>query len=85
MSRAVLVGVVAVGLAAGAVFAQGAMDCNALYKGFWDKYATAKLPGATAEELADISRRALRAYDACQAGDEFSARSFFDEQRRNLP
>lgn len=85
MSRAVLVGVVAIGLATGAALAQGAMDCNALYKGFWDKYAAAKLPGATAEELADISRRALRAYDACQAGDEFSARSFFDEQRRNLP
>jgi hypothetical protein len=41
----------------------------------------AKYASVTAEEFANISRAALRAYDACQAGDEFNARTFFD----NLP
>ena len=33
---------------------------------------------ALAEQLAGVSRLALRAYDACQAGDEQDAKSLFD-------
>ena len=59
-----------------------AMDCGGLYKDFWrkldpDKYA--KLP---AEQLAGVSRMALRAYDACQAGDEPDADALFDRLGR---
>jgi hypothetical protein len=32
----------------------------------------------SAEQLAGVSRLALRAYDACQAGDEQDARALFD-------
>jgi anti-sigma-K factor RskA len=54
-----------------------AMDCGGLYKNFWgtldrDKYA--RIP---AEQLAGVSRMALRAYDACQAGDQLDAASLF--------
>jgi len=31
----------------------------------------------SAEQIADLSRRALRAYDACQAGDEQGAKALF--------
>ena len=30
------------------------------------------------DQLANVHRLALRAYDACQAGDEFNARQLFD-------
>ena len=31
-----------------------------------------------AEQLAGVSRMALRAYDACEAGDEQDAKALFD-------
>jgi hypothetical protein len=31
----------------------------------------------SAEQIADLSRRALRAYDTCQAGDEQEAKALF--------
>jgi hypothetical protein len=33
----------------------------------------------SAEQLAGVSRLALRAYDACQAGDELDAKALFDK------
>ena len=41
-----------------------------------DREKFAKLP---AERLAGVSRFALRAYDACQAGDDMDARVQFDK------
>ena len=38
MVRFTLVGLAALGLMAGAVAAQGKMDCSATYKGFMDKF-----------------------------------------------
>ena len=35
-----------------------------------------------AEQLAGVSRMALRAYDACQAGDEQDAKELFDRLNR---
>jgi hypothetical protein len=65
MLRSTFAGLVTLGLIAGAVAAQaqGKMDCGAAYKGF----------------MANVHRLALRAYDACQAGDEFNARQLFDD------
>jgi hypothetical protein len=31
------------------------------------------------DQLANVHRLALRAYDACQAGDEFNAKQLFDD------
>jgi len=66
-------------LAAPAAVAQGKMDCGKAYKGFWEKLDREKYAKISAEQLAGISRLALRAYDACQAGDELDAKALFDK------
>jgi hypothetical protein len=65
-------------LAAPAAVAQDKMDCGKAYKGFWDKLARERYAKISAEQLAGVSRMALRAYDACQAGDEQDARALFE-------
>jgi hypothetical protein len=60
-----------------------AANCAKDYKEFWtniDREAFAKL---TPEQIADLSRTALRGYDGCMAGDErFSAENFFQKLDR---
>jgi len=68
----------ALGLLAGAATAQTKMDCSRLYKDFWEKLDREKFAKISAEQLAGVSRMALRAYDACQAGDEQDAKALFD-------
>ena len=46
------------------------MDCGTLYKRFWEKRDPGSYARISPEQLAGISRMALRAYDTCQAGDE---------------
>jgi len=55
----------------------GAMDCNRMYKDFWGNLEHEKYVKMSPEQLAGVSRMALRAYDACQAGDEQDARLLF--------
>jgi hypothetical protein len=62
----------------------GAMECGRLYKSFWEKRDPASYARITPEQLAGISRLALRAYDACQAGDEQDAGSLFVRLQRVL-
>ena len=57
--------------------AQTKMDCSRLYKDFWEKFDREKYAKISAEQLAGVSRLALRAYDACQAGDEQDAKALF--------
>jgi hypothetical protein len=78
MLRSTLIGLVALGVMAGAATAQTKMDCSRLYKDFWEKFDHEKYAKISAEQLAGVSRMALRAYDACQAGDEQDAKSLFD-------
>ena len=59
-----------------------AMDCGGLYKDFWRKLDPEKFAKLPAEQLAGVSRMALRAYDACQAGDESDADALFGRLRR---
>jgi anti-sigma-K factor RskA len=54
-----------------------ATDCSRLYKGFWGKLENNRYARISAEQLAGVSRMALRAYDACQAGDESDANALF--------
>jgi hypothetical protein len=82
MLRSALIGVVALGVVAGAALAQGKMDCGKAYKGFWDKLEREKYSKITPEQLAGVSRMALRAYDACQAGDEQDAKALFEKLER---
>jgi hypothetical protein len=78
MIRSLLIGCVALGLAAGAASAQAKLDCGKAYKGFWDKIEREKYAKISPEQLAGVSRMALRAYDACQAGDDQDARALFE-------
>jgi hypothetical protein len=78
MLRSALIGFVALGLMAGAVSAQAKLDCGKAYKGFWDKIEREKYAKISPEQLAGVSRMALRAYDACQAGDDQDARALFE-------
>jgi anti-sigma-K factor RskA len=59
-----------------------AMDCGGLYKNFWGNLDREKYARIPAEQLAGVSRMALRAYDACQAGDQLDATSLFGRLER---
>jgi anti-sigma-K factor RskA len=53
------------------------MDCSRQYMDFWRGFDRMKYARLSAEQLAGTSRMALRAFDACQAGDEQDAKSLF--------
>jgi anti-sigma-K factor RskA len=58
------------------------VGCGSRYKDFWEQFDRQKYARISAEQLAGLSRMALRAYDACEAGDEQDARALFDRLRR---
>src|SRR5262245_37671927 len=58
------------------------MDCSRLYKDFWVKRDSETYARTSPEQLAGLSRMALRAYDACEAGDEQDAKALFDRLQR---
>ena len=58
------------------------MDCSRPYKDFWDKFEREKYAKISPEQLAGVSRMALRAYDACTAGDDQDAKALFDRLAR---
>lgn len=58
------------------------MDCGRLYKDFWVQFDRGKIASISADHLAGVSRMALRAHDACQAGDAQDAEALFDKLRR---
>jgi opacity protein-like surface antigen len=74
MKHLVLAAVAAFALSAPAMAANCAKD----YKDFWEGIDRQKFSKMSAEQIADLSRTALRGYDACTAGDErFTADNFF--------
>ena len=74
MKRLILATVAAAALSAPAL----AADCAKDYKAFWDNLDRSRFAKMSAEQIADLSRTALRGYDACTAGDErFTAQNFF--------
>ena len=60
----------------------GHVGCGSRYKDFWESFDRQKYARISAEQLAGVSRMALRAYDACEAGDEQDASSLFERLRR---
>ena len=58
------------------------MDCSKLYKDFWEQRDPVQYAKITPEQLAGVSRMALRAYDACEAGDEQDAKALFERLQR---
>jgi opacity protein-like surface antigen len=74
MKRVILAAVAAAALSAPAAAANCAKD----YKDFWESLDRERFAKLSAEQIADLSRTALRGYDACSAGDErFTADNFF--------
>jgi hypothetical protein len=59
--------------------------CAADYKSFWDQFNNGPAKGLSGERYAIVSRQALRAFDACSAGDEASSKSIFDRLRDAAP
>ena len=55
-----------------------AEHCGKDFKSFWDKLERRNYAGISPEQLAGMSRMALRAYDACQAGDQREAKTLFE-------
>jgi hypothetical protein len=53
-----------------------AADCAKDYKDFWDNNSPLA-KNLSPQEFAQLSRTALRGYDACSAGDERFAEDFF--------
>jgi anti-sigma-K factor RskA len=58
------------------------VSCGTRYKDFWEQFDRQKYARVSAEQLAGLSRMALRAYDACEAGDDQDARAVFDRLHR---
>ena len=82
MSRLALIGIAACVIMASASSSRGALDCGALYRSALEKVHKEEVGGLEPNRIAELHRLALRAYDACSAGDEFNARAFFDELDR---
>jgi hypothetical protein len=81
MIRSALAAAAIVALAASPASAERG-DCAANYREFWDlmqRYGSAKPP---TEDLVATQRQGLRAFDACQAGDEASFANFWENMRR---
>jgi hypothetical protein len=68
----------------GSAIAQTKMDCSSLYKNFWEKLDREKFAKLSGDQLAAVSRWALRAYDNCQAGDAVEAKEMFDRLHMTL-
>jgi hypothetical protein len=83
LSALAVAAVVASGLAmsvtsASAQTYSGSRPCAKDYKDFWQSFDRTKYAKMSPEQIADLSRTALRGYDACTAGDDrFTAQNFF--------
>ena len=64
-------------LAAPTAMAQGKMDCGKAYRDVWERLDRERFAKIGSDQLAGVNRMALRAYDACQAGDEQDAKALF--------
>jgi hypothetical protein len=74
MRRLILAAVATAALSAPSMAANCAKD----YKDFWESFDRQRYAKMSAEQIADLSRTALRGFDACSAGDErFTADNFF--------
>ena len=77
MLRAAAGSVVAIGLMALGVSAQGTSGCGEAYKAAWENLKREDYAKLTPEQLASLSRKALRIYDACQTGDVHDIKALF--------
>jgi DNA-binding FadR family transcriptional regulator len=85
MLKVALTALVVVFASATTASAQGSMVCGTEFKNIWDQLKpngpAAKMSG---EQLANVHRTSLRAYDACMSGDESWAKAAFDKIGQQL-
>jgi hypothetical protein len=62
-----------------------AADCAKDYKAFWDQFNAGPAKDLSGDKYAIVSRQALRAFDACSAGDENSSKSIFARLQEAAP
>ena len=62
-----------------------AADCAKDYRAFWDQFNVGPAKSISGDKLAIVSRQALRAFDACSAGDESSSKSIFARLKEAAP
>jgi hypothetical protein len=79
------IAIAALAVAALAAPAAANPNCAKNYKGFWDQFNNGPAKGLTGEQLAIVGRQALRAYDACSAGDENTSKSIFTRLQEAAP
>jgi hypothetical protein len=77
LTRAATV-LVAFALAAGAVWAQGKVDCGKAHRSFLDKLDRGGFGNVSPEQRAVLMRKAQRVRDACQTGDIEDTKALFD-------
>lgn len=82
MLRAAASSVVAIGLMAFTVVAEGNVDCGAAYKSAWENLKREDYQKLSPEQLVSLSRKALRIYDACQTGDVHDVKALFKRLER---
>ena len=75
----------ALALAALSIPASANPNCAKDYKDFWAQFSNGPAKDLTAEQHAMVNRQALRAFDACSAGDEASSKSIFARLRDAAP
>ena len=56
---------------------QGNVDCGEAYKKAWESITPENYAKLSPEQLARLSRKALRIYDACQTGDVHDIKALF--------
>ena len=81
MIKSALAGAVIAALSASSTFAAPA-DRSARYREFWDlmqRHGSAK---PATEDLVATQRQGLRAFDACQSGDEANFSNFWENMRK---
>lgn len=62
-----------------------AADCAKDYKAFWDQFNTGPAKNLAGDKVAIVNRQALRAFDACSAGDETTSKSIFTRLQEAAP
>ena len=55
-----------------------AADCTAEYRNFFEKLQLNGNGKMSGDQLAEASRKGVRAYDACKAGDTFTVHGVWD-------
>ena len=79
MERSALVGLLALAVMPGLLPGQSTVGCFEAYKSYLEGLKQRKI---SPEQRKALHRWAMRAYDACEAGDEQDATSLFDRLQR---